>query len=136
MKSLARAASLRCGRLGIDCLSGTAKSWRSIVAAMTPSDSTSQGFQPDGPQELVVGVFDPTNEGSQPRGKQVRKPGGIFYTPTSGIWQTVWMEPVNSAFIEGLHIVPDVDGGKVQITVNARNRGAWRCRNGRCQFQK
>lgn len=90
------------------------------------------GFlKPDGPQELVVGVFDPTNErekddpeaGNQPRGKQVLKPGGILYTPTSGIWQTVWMEPVNSAFVEGLHIVPDVDGGKVQITVNAQNAG-------------
>ena len=90
------------------------------------------GFlKPDGAQELVVGVFDPTNEkskddpeaGNQPRGKQVVKPGGIMYTPTSGIWQTVWMEPVNPAFIEGLHIVPDVDGGKVQITVDAQNAG-------------
>jgi hypothetical protein len=76
-----------------------------------------------GPQELVLGVFDPTNQGSQPRGKQVTKPGGIFYTPTSGIWQTVWIEPVNSAFIEGLHIVPDVDGAKVQITVDVQNAG-------------
>ena len=87
---------------------------------------------PDGPQELIVGVFDPTDAkdakgdpeaGNQPRGKQVLKPGGIMYTPTSGIWQTVWMEPVKPAFIEGLHIVPDVDGGKVQITVNAQNAG-------------
>lgn len=91
------------------------------------------GFlKPDGPQELVVGVFDPTNDkeangdpavGNQPRGKQVTKPKGIFYTPTSGIWQTVWIEPVNSAFIEGLQIAPDVDGGRVQITVNAQNAG-------------
>lgn len=90
------------------------------------------GFlKPDGPQELVVGVFDPTNgkegddpeAGNQPRGKQVLKPGGIMYTPTSGIWQTVWIEPVNSAFIEGLHIVPDVDGSRVEITVNAQNAG-------------
>ena len=91
------------------------------------------GFlKPDGPQELLVGVFDPTDgkepkddpeAGHQPRGKQVLKPGGIMYTPTSGIWQTVWMEPVNPAFIEGLRIVPDVDGGKVQITVNAQNAG-------------
>jgi beta-galactosidase/beta-glucuronidase len=84
-----------------------------------------------GAQELVVGVFDPTSDkdkanpfaGNQPRGKQVTRPGGIFYTPTSGIWQTVWIEPVNSAFIEGVHIVPDVDGGKVQITVDAQNAG-------------
>ena len=90
------------------------------------------GFlKPDGPQELLVGVFDPTNEhdknnpeaGNQPRGKQVIKPGGIMYTPTSGIWQTVWIEPVNPAFIEGLHIVPDVEGQKLQITVDAQNAG-------------
>jgi hypothetical protein len=84
-----------------------------------------------GPQELVVGVFDPADEknkenplaGNQPRGKQVVKPGGIFYTPASGIWQTVWIEPVNSAYIESVHIVPDVDGGKVQITVDVQNAG-------------
>ncbi|HSU68478.1 MAG TPA: glycoside hydrolase family 2 TIM barrel-domain containing protein [Tepidisphaeraceae bacterium] len=90
------------------------------------------GFLKEGaPQELLVGVFDPTNghdkadpeAGNQPRGKQVLKPGGIMYTPTSGIWQTVWMEPVNPAFIEGIHIVPDVDGQKVQITVDAQNAG-------------
>ena len=45
-------------------------------------------------QELIVGVWDPTDAGTQPRGKQVIKPGGIFYTPTTGIWQTVWLEPV------------------------------------------
>ena len=45
-------------------------------------------------QELIVGVWDPTDAGTQPHGKQVVKPGGIFYTPTTGIWQTVWLEPV------------------------------------------
>ena len=71
-----------------------------------------------GPQELIVGVWDPTNQGSQPRGKQVLRPKGIMYTPTSGIWQTVWIEPVNPKFIEGLHIVPDIDAGQVTITAN------------------
>src|SRR5947207_707210 len=47
-----------------------------------------------GPNELVVRVWDPTDQGAQPRGKQVSKPGGIWYTPVTGIWQTVWMEPV------------------------------------------
>ena len=47
-----------------------------------------------GEQEIVVAVFDPTDAGTQPRGKQVRNPNGIWYTPTSGIWQTVWLEPV------------------------------------------
>ena len=47
-----------------------------------------------GANELVVRVWDPTDTGSQPRGKQKLKPGGIWYTPVTGIWQTVWMEPV------------------------------------------
>jgi hypothetical protein len=74
----------------------------------------------DGEQELIVGVYDPTDGGTQPRGKQVRKPGGIYYTPTTGIWQTVWLEPVPEASIASLHIVPDVDGRKVSITVGGK----------------
>jgi hypothetical protein len=70
----------------------------------------------DRPQELIVGVYDPTDKGPQPRGKQVSRPGGIYYTPTTGIWQTVWLEPVPKAHIERLKIVPDVDGGKVRVT--------------------
>ena len=72
-----------------------------------------------GPQELVVRVFDPTDDGSQPRGKQTLHPGGIMYTPTTGIWQTVWLEPVAQTAIESLKIVPDVDGGALKLTVNA-----------------
>ncbi|MEU5260507.1 LamG-like jellyroll fold domain-containing protein [Amycolatopsis sp. NPDC021455] len=68
-------------------------------------------------QELIVGVADPNDQGGQPIGKQ-RQPGdGIFYTPTSGIWQTVWMEPVNPAHIDRLDITPDAASGSV--TVNA-----------------
>ncbi len=70
-----------------------------------------------GEQELVVGVLDPTNSGSQPRGKQVHRPGGIFYTPTTGIWQTVWMEPVSAAGIEKVVVTPDVDKGSVSLAV-------------------
>src|SRR4051812_18911936 len=47
-----------------------------------------------GEQEIVVSVWDPSDAGPQPRGKQVRQPRGIWYTPTTGIWQTVWLEPV------------------------------------------
>jgi hypothetical protein len=74
--------------------------------------------------ELIVGVLDPTSAGTQPRGKQVLKPGGIYYTPTTGIWQTVWLEPVPPANIEGLHIVPDVDNKQVRITVRTRGKTA------------
>ena len=64
-----------------------------------------------GQQEITVEVFDPTDTGGQPRGKQTLHPGGIMYTPTSGIWQTVWLEPVAATHIESLQLVPDVDGG-------------------------
>jgi hypothetical protein len=73
--------------------------------------------------EIIVGVYDPTDKGSQPRGKQVNKPGGIYYTPTTGIWQTVWLEPVPAAHVMKLKIVPDVDAGKVRVTVEASRRG-------------
>jgi beta-galactosidase/beta-glucuronidase len=69
----------------------------------------------DGPQELVVGVFDPSRSGTQPRGKQVNKPGGIYYTPSTGIWQTVWIEPVAAAHIESLRLTPDVDAGRLRV---------------------
>jgi beta-galactosidase/beta-glucuronidase len=68
-----------------------------------------------GPNELVVVVWDPTDASTQPRGKQVRKPHSIWYTPTSGIWQTVWLEPVNAAYIADLKITPDVDNSAVTV---------------------
>ena len=71
----------------------------------------------EGPQEITVEVFDPTNDGGQPRGKQSLHPGGIMYTPTSGIWQTVWLEPVEEAHIASLKLVPDLDAGCLRLTV-------------------
>jgi hypothetical protein len=73
----------------------------------------------NGPQELIVRVFDPTDAAGEPRGKQTTKPGGIMYTPTTGIWQTVWLEPVSQTAIQNLKIVPDLDTQTVKITVNA-----------------
>ena len=70
-----------------------------------------------GDQEIAVEVFDPTDAGGQPRGKQTLRPGGIMYTPTSGIWQTVWLEPVAETHIAGLSLVPDVDAGCLRLTV-------------------
>ena len=72
---------------------------------------------PDRRQEIVVAVFDPSNKGDQPRGKQVKNPGGIYYTPCTGIWQTVWIEPVPAARIDRLHLAPDVDAGCLRATV-------------------
>ncbi len=68
-------------------------------------------------QELVVGVYDPTDSGEQPRGKQAREPKGIWYTPTTGIWQTVWLEPLPKASIATIEIDPDVDAGTARIRV-------------------
>ena len=75
-------------------------------------------------QELVVGVFDPTDAGNQPRGKQVNKPGGIFYTPTTGIWQTVWLEPVAPVHISDLLLTPDVDHSSLLVTAPASGTGS------------
>ncbi len=68
---------------------------------------------------LVVKVIDPTDAGPQPRGKQLRRPEGIWYTPVSGIWQTVWIEPVPLQSISGLKITPDVDAKQVIVEVAA-----------------
>ena len=68
--------------------------------------------------ELVVAVWDPTDTHWQQRGKQVRKPKTIWYTAVSGIWQSVWMEPVPQTYINGIMITPDLDAGIVSLKVN------------------
>lgn len=70
-----------------------------------------------GSNKLTVKVWDPTDTGTQPRGKQVNKPSGIWYTPVTGIWQTVWLEPVAANHIECLRITPDID--RHTLTVEA-----------------
>ncbi|MHC4298613.1 MAG: glycoside hydrolase family 2 protein [Planctomycetota bacterium] len=72
-----------------------------------------------GEQEIVLSVWDPTNAGYQPRGKQVRRPRGIWYTAVTGIWQTVWLEPVPETYIERIRITPIHDEGAVEIEVDA-----------------
>ncbi|MFG3103966.1 LamG-like jellyroll fold domain-containing protein [Streptomyces sp. NPDC048182] len=71
-----------------------------------------------GPQEVVVGVTD-TGASEQPKGKQSTNPSGIFYTQSSGIWQTVWMEPVAKTAIDTLVTTPDIDAGELAVTVDA-----------------
>ncbi len=73
-----------------------------------------------GDQELVVSVWDPTDAGFQPRGKQVRNPHGIWYTPTTGIWQTVWLEAVPDSYIESIRITPDLDAGAFRLSVTTQ----------------
>ncbi|MBC7818487.1 MAG: hypothetical protein IAG10_16495 [Planctomycetaceae bacterium] len=73
-------------------------------------------LKPTGDQELVVAVSDPTDGSFQPRGKQVRKPNGIWYTPTTGIWQTVWLEPLPKTYLRRIEIQPDIDQQTVTVT--------------------
>jgi hypothetical protein len=68
--------------------------------------------------EVVVRVWDPTDTGSQPRGKQVLDPRGIWYTPVTGIWQTVWLEPVAEAHVTRVLATPDVDKGEVEFRID------------------
>ncbi|MCP2619992.1 beta-galactosidase [Candidatus Aminicenantes bacterium AC-334-K16] len=71
-----------------------------------------------GKQELVVAVWDPTDKGFQPRGKQVQNPHGIWYTAVTGLWGTVWLEPLNETHIDHLQIIPDIDKECVQLKIN------------------
>ena len=73
-----------------------------------------------GNNQLVVKVWDPADRGEQPRGKQVERPEGIWYTPVTGIWQTVWLEPVAAQHIAHLKTTPDIDKKtvKVEVTTN------------------
>ena len=71
-----------------------------------------------GPQELIVRVFDPSENGGQPRGKQATKGIEIMYTPSTGIWQTVWLEPVPKIGINDLKITPDIANSSLKLTVN------------------
>lgn len=71
-----------------------------------------------GLQELMVKVYDPTSDGNQPRGKQVNNPRGIWYTPVTGIWQTVWLEPVAKTHIKSLGITTDIDKEVLHLDVS------------------
>ncbi|HEX4610262.1 MAG TPA: glycoside hydrolase family 2 TIM barrel-domain containing protein, partial [Urbifossiella sp.] len=75
-----------------------------------------------GANEIVVRVWDPTDQGAQPRGKQVMNPHGIWYTPVTGIWQTVWLEPVPDAYVSRVRFTPDVDRGEVECLVEVAGR--------------
>jgi len=67
---------------------------------------------------LLVKVLDATDDNFQPRGKQVSSPGGIWYTPVSGIWSSVWLEPVGEAFVSSYQALADLDGNRLFVTVD------------------
>lgn len=74
--------------------------------------------------ELIVNVYAPVDSAGQPRGKQVKHPRDIWYTASSGIWQTVWLEPVLQSHVNGLTLVPDIDAGVLRVTVNTADMSA------------
>ena len=75
-----------------------------------------------GEQEVVISVSDPSEAGFEPRGKQMFHPRPPFFSAASGVWQTVWLEPVASNSIDSLKIVPDIDGSAVKLEVKARGQ--------------
>ncbi|MDR3711601.1 MAG: glycoside hydrolase family 2 TIM barrel-domain containing protein [Puia sp.] len=77
-----------------------------------------QALQKGARQAITVRVWDPTDEGPQPAGKQVINHSGIWYTPVTGIWQTVWLENVPDTYIASTLQTPDIDRQQVNISVN------------------
>jgi len=67
--------------------------------------------------EIILRVWDPIDSGAQPRGKQVATPGGIWYTSVTGIWQTVWLEPLADSHIESLKIRTKIDDSILSLNI-------------------
>ncbi|MGO1597488.1 MAG: glycoside hydrolase family 2 protein [Sphingobacterium sp.] len=76
----------------------------------------SQALKKGNKQEIAIRVWDPTSDGPQPRGKQINDPHGIWYTPVSGIWQTVWLESVPETYIVSTKQTPDVDNSTLHFS--------------------
>jgi beta-galactosidase/beta-glucuronidase len=72
-------------------------------------------------QTLAVRVWDPTDDGPQPHGKQVVHPRGIWYTPVTGIWQTVWLETVPDTYIASTKQTPDLDNKNIAVSASVKN---------------
>ena len=87
------------------------------------SINVTQALAAKGDNVLKVRVWDPTDRGYQPRGKQVERPEGIWYTPVTGIWQTVWLEPVAKSHITGLRIQSDIDANTLTVGGDASHTG-------------
>lgn len=80
----------------------------------------------DGENTLTVRVWDPTDASWQNRGKQASESHGFWYTSTSGIWQTVWLEGVNEDYISSYRLTPDIDEGVLKIATDVKGEGTLR----------
>ncbi len=72
-------------------------------------------------QEITLRVWDPSSDGPQPRGKQIKEPKAIWYTPVTGIWQTVWLEKVPTSYIESTKNTPDIDQNIVRVSATTQS---------------
>ena len=73
-----------------------------------------------GPNHLLVGFYDPIGGADEPVGKQVPgRPGGIYHTASSGIWQTVWLEPVAARHITALDLTPELHSDRLIVAASA-----------------
>lgn len=99
----------------------------------TPFSLDITPFLTDGEQQLFVSVYDPMEDESIPRGKQFweTQPKFIWYTPTSGIWQSVWLEPVCEQHFASIRITPDIDAGTATLDWQLSPETQLPCR---CQF--
>lgn len=72
-------------------------------------------------QEIAIRVWDPSDDGPQPRGKQIKNPHGIWYTPVTGIWQTVWLEALPETYIAETKQTPDIDKKIIRVSARVEN---------------
>ncbi|HZH94960.1 MAG TPA: glycoside hydrolase family 2 TIM barrel-domain containing protein [Flavisolibacter sp.] len=72
-------------------------------------------------QDIAIRVWDPSDDGPQPRGKQVKRPNSIWYTPVTGIWQTVWLETVPRTYIASTHQTPNINKNELQVAARIQN---------------
>ena len=81
----------------------------------------------DDENQLALEVEDPSDTSMDQRGKQVLEPKNIWYTPVSGIWQTVWLEKVAATFIESLKISPNLNNASISVEtkINGEKAGNW-----------
>lgn len=82
------------------------------------SMDVTEAIKADSTNTLTVRVFDPTDKGYQARGKQNERPHGIWYTPVTGIWQTVWLEPVERVHIASFNATADIDNKRLGLDIN------------------
>jgi len=75
-------------------------------------------YSKTGNNELIIKITDPTETGINPHGKQTSIPANIYYTPISGIWQTVWLEQLDYYYVSSIQTKPNIDKGSIELTIN------------------